>query len=414
VPVPSVSFRRAASIAAVSLAAALVAACGGGGGGGAAASSPAAVGVSSSAAFFAAADSVANVCTDEGQKQWVRSFLHETYLWHDEIRDVPAASYATPNAYFDALLVKTADANGVVKDRFSLSMSAPAANLMQGVAAAASAPSASAADPVPLWKTLTSAAGRRVGYILFNEHKQGAQDKLVAAVTQLRDGAVQDLVLDLRYNAGGFLYVAQAIGAMVAGPAIDGQVYQRLLYSDKRAASNETMLFSTRVTTAETSTTAGMPLPQLDLPRLYVLTSKLTCSASETIINSLRGAGVKVVLVGDRTCGKPYGFHRKDNCGQSYFPVEFRVANALGFSDYSAGLPVQCKVAEDPRRPLGDASEPLLSAALRHIDTGSCPATGGSVTGVTVEQASPSPLEREGAPAADSPMYRQGFDGLLR
>lgn len=409
--VSSVAFRRAASLAALSLSV-LLSACGGGGGGGSSGSSSAAVGVSSTA--FAAADAIANICTDEGQKQWVRSFMDETYLWHSEIQEVAASNYSTPNAYFDALLVKTTDSNGVVKDRFSLSMSTPSANLMQGVSSASSAPMASAADPVPLWKTVTSAAGRRVGYILFNEHKQGAQDKLVTAVTQLRDGAVQDLVLDLRYNAGGFLYVAQALGAMVAGPSVEGQVYERLLYSDKRSAFNETMLFSTRVTSAETTTTVGMALPQLNLPRLYVLTSKLTCSASETIINSLRGIGVQVVLVGDRTCGKPYGFHRKDNCGQAYFPVEFRVANALGFSDYSAGLPVQCKVAEDPRKALGETNEPLLSAALRHIDTGSCPTGTTNVAGVLIEQADPSPLDRPGTPPADSPMYQPGFNGMLR
>ncbi len=414
-PVLSDVLRRAASLAAVSLSAVLLASCGGGGGGGAPSTASSALGVSSTGAVMAAADPVANVCTDEGQKQWVRSFMDETYLWHDEIRDVASSNYSTPNAYFDALLVKSTDANGVVKDRFSLSMSTPSANLMQGVAAAASTASASSADPVPLWKVITSTLGRRVGYIVFNEHRQGAQDKLIGVVSQLRDSAVQDLVIDMRYNAGGFLYVAQSLGAMVGGPGIDGQIYQQLLYSPKRAASNETMFFSTRVTSPETTYPAGTDLPQLNLPRVYVLASRLTCSASETLVSSLRGVGVEVVMVGDRTCGKPYGFHRKDNCGQAYFPVEFRVANALGSADYAAGLPVQCKVSEDPRKALGDTSEPLLFAALRHIDTGSCPPSAAiNAAGVLYERIEASPLEREGAPAADAAMYQQGFNGLLR
>ena len=407
---PSVVFRRAASLAALSLSAVLLAACGGGGGGGAAGGTTA-VGVSSTA--LASADSIANICTDDGQKRWVRSFMDETYLWHGEIADVDSSAFATPNAYFDALLVKTPDAGGVRKDRFSTSMSVPSANLMQGVSAAAADASASAADPVPLSKVVSSTGGRRVGYVLFNEHKQGAQDKLISAVGQLRNNAIQDLVLDLRYNSGGFLYIAQSLGAMVAGSRANGQVYAQLLYSSKRSAHNETMLFSSAVTSSETLYRAGTLLPQLNLPRVYVLTSRLTCSASETIINSLRGIGLDVVLVGDRTCGKPYGFHRKDNCGQAFFPIEFKVANAAGFAEYAGGLPVQCKVAENPRKALGDTTEPLLAAALNHIDTGSCPApTTVNVTGVLIEPVEASPLERGGVPGADAPMYQPGFNGL--
>jgi hypothetical protein len=49
------------------------------------------------------------------------------------------------------------------------------------------------------------------------------------------------------------------------------------------------------------------PLPTLNLKRLYVLTSPSTCSASESLINGLRGADFPVVQVGTTTCGKPYG-----------------------------------------------------------------------------------------------------------
>ena len=61
------------------------------------------------------------------------------------------------------------------------------------------------------------------------------------------------------------------------------------------------------------------PLPTLDLSRVYVLTSAGTCSASEAIINGLRGVGVQVIQIGGTTCGKPYGFYPPDNCGTTYF-----------------------------------------------------------------------------------------------
>ena len=104
-----------------------------------------------------------------------------------------------------------------------------------------------------------------------------------------------------------------------------------------------------------------------------MLTSSDTCSASESIVNSLRGIDVQVVLVGETTCGKPYGFHRKDNCGLAFFPIEFQGFNAKNFGDYTAGFAPTCAVADDPTSRWAPPTRHLLKAALIHIDTGSCP-----------------------------------------
>ncbi len=416
----AVPLRRAASLAALA-ASLLVAGCGGGGGGGGGGNALAVRG------DLLPSNALANQCTVSDQQRWIRSYLDETYLWYDEIREVDASQHGTVQSYFDALLVSTPDATGQPKDRFSFSMSASSADIMQGLATGAGAQAEVAADPtvasaaspstVPLVKTLLSGNGRKVGYILFNDHSRGAQDALITAFKTLKTAAVQDLVLDLRYNPGGFLYIAQSAAAMVAGPGIQGRVFESLRYNNKRTAdtAGSTFIFSTQVRYGESTYPAGHPLPQLSLPRVYVLTSELTCSASESIINSLRGIGVQVILVGDRTCGKPYGFHRMDNCGRAFFPIEFQVFNAVGFGDYQDGFPVQCRVAENPSTALGAANEPLLAAALRHIETGSCPTvTVGGAVGVVAQPvavAGPSPLDRPGAPKADAPMYQPGWDG---
>ncbi|HZY18821.1 MAG TPA: S41 family peptidase [Ramlibacter sp.] len=401
-----VPLRRAACLAGAS-AALFLTACGGGGGGADAGATP--VG---SITSLAASSTLANICTPEGQKRWVRSYLNETYLWYGEIRDVEASGYPTVPGYFDALLVRSPDATGQAKDRFSVLMTTTAADAMQGTTSASGGGwSAPASSPVPLVKTLASGSGRKVGYVLFNDHSQGAQDALIGAFTTLRNAGVQDLVLDMRYNPGGFLYVAQAAASMVAGPTSDGQVFESVRYNDKRDAdsANGTFWFSPRTLVGETRFGRGTALPQLGLPRVYILTSRLTCSASESIINGLRGIGVQVVLVGDRTCGKPYGFHRKDNCGQSMFAIEFQVYNAQGFGDYASGFPVQCRVAENYTTPLGASSEPLLAAALHHVDTGSCPA---GTTGVQLHAGSTgSMFDRPGAPPLDSAMYQPGWNG---
>src|SRR5688572_20824549 len=99
--------RGALAAAAVAL---LLAGCGGGGGGDSTARSDVGLAPSSS---------LAGICTLEGQKSFVRSYLNEVYLWYDEIPAVNPADYNSVQAYMSALLVRTPDATGLPRDRFS-------------------------------------------------------------------------------------------------------------------------------------------------------------------------------------------------------------------------------------------------------------------------------------------------------
>jgi carboxyl-terminal processing protease len=387
---------------------------------------------------------VAGICDVGSQKQFIRSYLGEAYLWADEIAAVNSAPY-TPAGYFYELLVTTPDAHGLPKDRFSgiitnadadtldsgagyfygvdwatdaqgrtrvarIETGSPAdlAGMSRGgelVSVTSSNqtswfPNASGAsisfvyrpadgsatrnitltaapfieNPVPLTSTVLSPNGRRVGYVLFNAHVTGAQDKLIAALGALAAGGIQDLVLDLRYNGGGFLYTALSLASMVTGPANDGKVFEHLQFNSRRTAAEPdyTYRFSGRVPYGEAQHAAGSPLPRLGLPRLYVLTTESTCSASESVVNGLRGIDVEVILVGSKTCGKPYGFSRKDNCGLSLFPIEFQGVNAKGFGDYAAGMAATCPAADDFEHALGNPAEGMLGVALRHVDQGAC------------------------------------------
>jgi len=118
---------------------------------------------------------------------------------------------------------------------------------------------------------------------------------------------------------------------------------------------------------------------------VYVLSTAATCSASESLINGLEGIDVNVVLIGTTTCGKPYGFYGTDNCGTTYFTIQFRGENDKGFGDYADGFspfegatttgePIDgCILSDDFSSLLGDPNEALYDAALTHIQTGACP-----------------------------------------
>ena len=95
---------------------------------------------------------------------------------------------------------------------------------------------------------------------------------------------------------------------------------------------------------------------------------------------------MEAVLIGDTTCGKPFGFYPASNCGETYYSIQFQGVNEKGFGDYTDGFAPQnssstfavkasgCTVADDFTRELGDTSEALLAAALQHRLDGTCPA----------------------------------------
>lgn len=232
--------------------------------------------------------------------------------------------------------------------------------------------------PVPTVSVIDQPDGP-VGYLLFNDHIEPSEEQLVDAINVLATANVRDLVLDLRYNGGGLLDIANELAYMIANTTrTAGRTFERLVFNDKHTTTDPvgrpiapTPFHSTA---QGFSVTRGTRLPSLNLERVYILTSSSTCSASESIINGLRGVDVQVYQIGETTCGKPYGFYPKDNCGTTYFTIQFEARNAKDFGNYPSGFEPGssdsgrtvrgCRVADDFTRPLGDPFEGRLQAAL--------------------------------------------------
>lgn len=231
-------------------------------------------------------------------------------------------------------------------------------------------------------KTFDTASGK-TGYLSFESHNAVSERQLIDAFTALRNQGVNDLVLDMRYNGGGLLNIAAELGYMIAGPVSSGKVFERLRYNDKIEARQQPQIITFSPTAygfaAGAGTVAkGTALPTLGLRRVTVLTTDGTCSASESVINALRGIDVQVNVIGSQTCGKPYGFTPVPNCGTTYFSIEFGGVNAKGIGDFADGFAPNCAVADDLARELGDPNEALLATALSYQQTGVCPALGRS------------------------------------
>ena len=244
-------------------------------------------------------------------------------------------------------------------------------------------------DPVPVVASFTSVPGHKVGYVLFLNHSSISQDRLIKEFTTNPNlQGITDLVLDLRYNEGGFVYAAQSLASMIAGSGVKGRTFEQQTYNGK--VPNVTLPFTSTVTWVPGISSLpggynsnankaiypiGTALPALNLKRVYVLTSDLTASASESLINALRGVDVSVVQIGTLTYGKPYGSNRRDNCGEAFFPIQYQGFNDKGFGDYGGGFTPTCLVHDDFNNPLGNPNEALLNAALGYVATGQCPGT---------------------------------------
>ncbi len=402
------------TLAALGAGALLLAACGGGGGGG---SAPVVDPIGTSAQFAQIAGD-ANSCSIDRQKRFVRAYLNEVYLWYREVPNVDPAPYTSVTQiddYFDALLVKAKDRFVFDGQPFSRAIftnkHVTTQQASPGSQVNPTSLLASHAVQRPVGITAT-ASGTRVGYVQLANFAEGAQDEVITAFRSLQDqGGVDELVLDLRENTGGFVFFALTTASMIVGPAKDTQTFERLVFNDK--VGEFSIPFSGFVQDDDQSTAAthrkGAQLPRLNLSRVFVLTGRNplvpeinTCSASESVINGLRGVGVQVVRIGDTTCGKPYGFSEKVNCGWSFFAVEFQGFNAAGVGDYQSGIEPMCRMTTwvDPLL-RGTISDPLHNAALDYVATGNCP-TGTEVAGV---QNSALPFGNPASSAQPSPNF---------
>ncbi|MGE0445982.1 MAG: S41 family peptidase [Vicinamibacterales bacterium] len=201
-------------------------------------------------------------------------------------------------------------------------------------------------------------AGRRVGYIFFRNFVTPSFAALDAAFAELRAAGVTELVLDLRYNGGGLVSVARHLADLIGGRLTEGQVFAEYSHNDRHLELNETLRF-------------GAAANALNLSRVVMITTRSSASASELVANALRPF-MPVVLIGDRTYGKPVGQYVFEFCEKVLALVSFSLTNANGEADYFDGLAPTCRAGDDLEHQLGDPAEASLQEALVYLDTGGC------------------------------------------
>lgn len=232
-------------------------------------------------------------------------------------------------------------------------------------------------NPVLIASTI-DVGPKKVGYLMYNQFIASFDAQLNGAFASFQAEGVTELVLDFRYNPGGFVSSAIALGSMVTGQ-FDGQLFTKFRYNDKiqpqLTDAQENRYFVNAIST-------GAAINSLGLTKVYVITTGSTASASELVINSLEPY-IDVVQVGTTSRGKneasvtlydspTWTFNNSQlnpNHKWAMQPLISRLENSVGFSNYTDGLTPDIVIAEDLTNlgVLGDETEPLLAAALTHI-----------------------------------------------
>jgi C-terminal processing protease CtpA/Prc len=200
----------------------------------------------------------------------------------------------------------------------------------------------------------------KLGYLVFNSFQAISPDELNAAFDQFKIDEVDELILDLRYNGGGLVSVANQLATQMAGTNVEDEIFVKYTFNSTNSFKNDESLFS-----------LGAGIEQLNLDKVVVLTTSGSCSSSELVINSLEPF-VDVTVIGDRTCGKPIGMQPKQICDYRVSAINFQTRNAVDFGDYFDGIEPDCQVADEVVGDWGDVNDALLAEGIHYVQTGSC------------------------------------------
>jgi len=198
-----------------------------------------------------------------------------------------------------------------------------------------------------------------VGYLAFNSFLGDTTEmynNFQRIFNRFSSESIQDVIVDLRYNGGGYVTVQEKLANYLINAGGNGNIMMTQKYNDKYTQFNDISRFK--------------KLGSLNLSRVFFIVSNNTASASELLINNLKPY-MEVKLVGpSNTYGKPVGFFPIP-VGEWYvFPVSFRTINKNGEGNYFNGIPIDNKAADGFDKDWGDASEACLASALSYINTG--------------------------------------------
>lgn len=220
-------------------------------------------------------------------------------------------------------------------------------------------------NPVHYW-TVFEKGNKKIGYLVYSQFISTFDSNLRQVFGEFKSKGVNELVLDLRINPGGYISSADVLASLIVKNLNTDNVIHTDQWNANVTKDHPTYANPTKFR-AE-----GNNLGTLS--RVYVLTSNGTASASELVINGLRPY-MDVILIGAHTYGKNVGSvtitDSQNRWKWGMQPIVLKTVNSKGESNYGtkAGFTPDYEVADNviPFKAWGDESETLLKKALELI-----------------------------------------------
>ena len=210
-----------------------------------------------------------------------------------------------------------------------------------------------------LLDSIYTIGAKKVGYLVYNSFLGGIQDtknRFNNLFNEFNSQGITDMIVDLRYNGGGYVELQNELANYLVPAAGNGGVMLKEEFNDKYSD-----LFDTTINYAKKGA--------LNLSRIFFITTKNSASASELLINSLKPY-MEVKIVGRASHGKPVGYSPWSAGDWYAFPVSFRSVNKNGEGNYFNGLQPDATVSDGLTKGWGDVEESCLASALHYISNG--------------------------------------------
>lgn len=207
-----------------------------------------------------------------------------------------------------------------------------------------------------IYKKIYPIGEKKAGYLVFDSFLLYALSELSDVMSYFQAEQVDEMIVDLRYNGGGYDTVANVLASSLLPDDKRNEVFYRAVFNDQMSDYNENSVFV-------------QPPSTLNLNRVIFITSEMSASASELVINGLK-PHMDVVLIGSKTYGKPVGMVQLNYGGWALLPVVMKSVNSLGQGDYYNGIEVDAQMTDDLSRDFGDTRELCLHEALYYLENG--------------------------------------------
>ena len=201
---------------------------------------------------------------------------------------------------------------------------------------------------------------KNVGYLALNSFLGDTTEiynQFSSIFSNFQAQNVSEVIIDLRYNGGGYVSMAERLANYLVPSAGNNQVMYKETFNANYSSYNSTELYG--------------KLGGLNIDKVFFIVSDNTASASELLINALKPF-VDEALVGPayNTYGKPVGFF-PIGVGDWYtFPISFKTVNKDGNGDYFNGFTIDHPTADGLDKDWGDVDENCLYSVLTYIKTG--------------------------------------------